>query len=81
MLSDPGDVQVRPGMEAGLEAISDACGQDVRETAVTFDTVAVTPEQHRSWLRSRPEDGPHRPLVACGTRITRPAEVVTRPRH
>ncbi|MFD9338789.1 hypothetical protein ACFWBF_31025 [Streptomyces sp. NPDC060028] len=54
MLPDPGDVQVRPGMKGGREAFTDPYAHDVRETAVTFDTVAVTPEQHRPWLRSPP---------------------------
>ncbi|MFJ8887840.1 GNAT family N-acetyltransferase [Streptomyces sp. NPDC102402] len=70
MVQIPAEVQVRPGVEADLAALTDICNHDVRETALTFDTVAFTPDQRLPWLRSHPEDGPHRLLVALdpGTR-------------
>ncbi|MFD9422401.1 GNAT family N-acetyltransferase [Streptomyces sp. NPDC060054] len=46
------EVQVRPGMEADLEALTDIYHHYVRETALTGDTVPLTPEQRRPWLRS-----------------------------
>ncbi|MGW6704180.1 N-acetyltransferase family protein [Streptomyces sp. NPDC054956] len=70
MPSDLEEVQVRPGTEADLEALTELYNHYVRETAVTFDTVAFTPEQRRPWLHSHPKDGPHRLLVAwTGDRI------------
>ncbi|MFB4423763.1 N-acetyltransferase family protein [Streptomyces sp. QL37] len=60
----PTEVQVRPGVEADLEALTDIYNHYVRETALTFDTAAFTPEERLPWLRSHPEDGPHRLLVA-----------------
>ncbi|WP_404959636.1 GNAT family N-acetyltransferase [Streptomyces sp. 147326] len=59
------EVQVRPGTEADLAALTDLYNHYVRETAVTFDTTEFTAEQRRPWLHSHPEDGPHRLLVAC----------------
>ncbi|MFD3437563.1 GNAT family N-acetyltransferase [Streptomyces sp. NPDC058685] len=58
------EVQVRPGSEADLVALTELYNHYIRETAVTFDTAPFTPEQRRPWLRSHPEDGPHRLLVA-----------------
>src|ERR1700732_3904552 len=58
------EVQVRAGTEADLAALTDIYNHFVRETAITFDTVAFTPEQRLPWLRSHPKDGPHRLLVA-----------------
>lgn len=62
------DTQVRPGTEGDLVALTDIYNHYVRETALTFDTVAFTPEQRLPWLRSHPEDGPHRLLVAQDVR-------------
>ncbi|PGH49904.1 GNAT family N-acetyltransferase [Streptomyces sp. Ru87] len=59
-----GEVQVRPGREGDLEALTDLYNHYIRETPVTFDTVPLTPEQRRPWLHSHPKDGPHRLLVA-----------------
>lgn len=61
-------------MEADLETLTDICNHDVRETVLTFDTVAFTPQERLPWLRSHPEDGPHRLLVALdpGTRENAP---------
>ncbi|MFD6278483.1 GNAT family N-acetyltransferase [Streptomyces sp. NPDC060209] len=64
MVQIPTELQVRPGMEADLKALTDIYNHYVRETALTFDTVAFTPEERLPWLRSHPEDGPHRLLVA-----------------
>lgn len=58
------EVQVRPGIEADLAALTDIYNHYVRETAITFDTVPFTPEERRPWLDSHPEDGPYRLLVA-----------------
>ncbi|WP_405491900.1 GNAT family N-acetyltransferase [Streptomyces sp. NBC_00096] len=70
MPPEPEEVQVRAGVEADLEALTDLYNHYVRETAVTFDTAAFTPEQRRPWLHSHPVDGPHRLLVAwIGDRI------------
>ncbi|WP_285565013.1 GNAT family N-acetyltransferase [Streptomyces sp. RTGN2] len=62
------DVQVRAGIESDLEALTDIYNHYVRETALTFDTVPFTPAQRLPWLRSHPEDGPHRLLVAQDVR-------------
>ena len=35
------EVQVRPGTEADLEALTDLYNHYIRETAVTFDTTAL----------------------------------------
>ncbi|MEU0371450.1 N-acetyltransferase family protein [Streptomyces sp. NPDC006283] len=69
------EVQVRAGTEADLEALTDIYNHYVRETPITFDTTVFTPEERRSWLRSHPEDGPHRLLVAQDVRFvdTNPA--------
>lgn len=60
--------QVRPGIESDLEALTDIYNHYVRETALTFDTVPFAPDQRLPWLRSHPEDGPHRLLVAQDVR-------------
>ncbi|WP_446038688.1 N-acetyltransferase family protein [Streptomyces sp. SID1121] len=60
----PTDVQVRAGTEADLGALTDIYNHFIHETAITFDTVAFTPEERLPWLRSHPVDGPHRLLVA-----------------
>jgi phosphinothricin acetyltransferase len=59
------DVQVRPGREEDLEALTELSNHYVRETPITFDLEPLTPEQRRPWLVSHPEDGPYRLLVAC----------------
>lgn len=64
MPSELEEVQVRPGIKADPEDLSDRCDDYVRETAVTFGTAAFTPEQRRPWLHSHHEDGPSRLLVA-----------------
>ncbi|MDT9697149.1 GNAT family N-acetyltransferase [Streptomyces sp. P17] len=58
------EVQVRPGVEADLEALTDIYNHYVRETPITFDTAVFTPEERRPWLLSHPEDGPYRLMVA-----------------
>ena len=58
------EVQVRPGVEGDLVALTDLYNHYVRETAVTFDTVPFTPAERRPWLLSHPVDGPHRLMVA-----------------
>ncbi|MFF3636470.1 GNAT family N-acetyltransferase [Streptomyces sp. NPDC002250] len=58
------EVQVRPGIEADLEALTEIYNHYVRETAITFDTAIFTAEERRPWLLSHPEDGPHRLMVA-----------------
>lgn len=64
MSHEPIEVQVRAATEADLEPLTELYNHYVRETAITFDTAAFTPEQRRPWLHSHPEDGPHRLLVA-----------------
>ncbi|MFD9316985.1 GNAT family N-acetyltransferase [Streptomyces sp. NPDC060053] len=64
MLSERTDVQVRPGVEDDLDALTSLYNHYVRETPITFDTVAFSPEERRPWLLSHPEDGPHRLMVA-----------------
>jgi phosphinothricin acetyltransferase len=58
------EVQVRPGFEDDLKALTDLYNHYVRETPITFDTAPFTPEERRPWLLSHPEDGPHRLRVA-----------------
>lgn len=65
MSSERTEVQVRPGVEADLEALTDLYNHYVRETPITFDTAAFTPEERRPWLLSHPEDGPYRLKVAA----------------
>ncbi|MDF6020466.1 GNAT family N-acetyltransferase [Streptomyces sp. JH34] len=74
MVQIPTELQVRPGVEADLEALTDIYNHYVRETALTFDTVTFTPQERLPWLRSHPQDGPHRLLVALdpGTRDDAP---------
>ncbi|MFJ3642545.1 GNAT family N-acetyltransferase [Streptomyces sp. NPDC090108] len=64
MASGRTEVQVRPGTEDDLGALTALYNHYVRETAITFDTVAFTPEERRPWLLSHPEDGPYRLMVA-----------------
>ncbi|MFF4690449.1 GNAT family N-acetyltransferase [Streptomyces sp. NPDC001307] len=58
------EVQVRPGVEGDLDALTAIYNHYVRETAITFDTAIFTPEERHPWLLSHPEDGPHRLKVA-----------------
>ncbi|MFF8192235.1 GNAT family N-acetyltransferase [Streptomyces bobili] len=67
MLSERTEVQVRPGSEGDLEALTDLYNHYVRETPITFDTAIFTPEERRPWLLSHPEDGPYRLMVATDT--------------
>ncbi|MFJ8593759.1 GNAT family N-acetyltransferase [Streptomyces sp. NPDC093598] len=64
MPSERTEVQVRPGVEGDLEALTALYNHYVRETAITFDTAIFTPEERRPWLLSHPEDGPYRLMVA-----------------
>ncbi|MDO0914172.1 N-acetyltransferase family protein [Streptomyces sp. DT2A-34] len=64
MPSERTEVQVRPGVEDDLEALTSIYNHYVRETPITFDTAVFTPEERRPWLLSHPEDGPHRLMVA-----------------
>ncbi|MEV5611867.1 N-acetyltransferase family protein [Streptomyces sp. NPDC052225] len=64
MSSELTEVQVRPGVEGDLAALTDLYNHYVRETPITFDTAVFTPEERRPWLLSHPEDGRHRLLVA-----------------
>ncbi|MDO0933888.1 N-acetyltransferase family protein [Streptomyces sp. DG2A-72] len=64
MSSERTEVQVRPGVESDLEALTDLYNHYVRETPITFDTAAFVPEERRPWLLSHPEDGPYRLMVA-----------------
>jgi phosphinothricin acetyltransferase len=67
MASQRAEVQVRPGTEADLDALTDIYNHYVRETAVTFDTAVFTSAERRPWLLSHPEDGPYRLMVATDT--------------
>ncbi|MFE2539380.1 GNAT family N-acetyltransferase [Actinacidiphila glaucinigra] len=67
-MSESVEVQVRPGGEEDLKALTDLYNHYVRETPVTFDLEPLSLEQRRPWLLSHPEDGPHRLLVARGTK-------------
>lgn len=65
MPSGTAEVQVRPGVEADLTALTALYNHYVRETPITFDTEPFTPKERRPWLLSHPEDGPHRLRVAA----------------
>jgi phosphinothricin acetyltransferase len=65
MVSERTEVQVRPGVEGDLDALTALYNHYVRETPITFDTAVFTPEERRPWLLSHPEDGPHRLMVAA----------------
>ncbi|MFM9448753.1 GNAT family N-acetyltransferase [Streptomyces acidiscabies] len=67
MVSEPTEVQVRPGVEADLAALTELYNHYVRETPITFDTAVFTVEERRPWLLSHPEDGPYRLMVATDT--------------
>ncbi|WP_460066617.1 N-acetyltransferase family protein [Streptomyces sp. YKOK-I1] len=67
MASEHAEVQVRPGVEGDLMALTDLYNHYVRETPITFDTAVFTPEERRPWLLSHPEDGPYRLKVAVDT--------------
>jgi phosphinothricin acetyltransferase len=71
------EVQVRAGTEADLGALTDLYNHYIHGTAITFDTVASTPEARLPWLRSHPEDGPYRLLVAQDIRSGRILGYVT----
>lgn len=64
MPPEPTEVQVRPGVEGDLDALTDLYNHYVRETSITFDTAVLTSRERRPWLLSHPEDGPHRLMVA-----------------
>ncbi|NBE54497.1 GNAT family N-acetyltransferase [Streptomyces boluensis] len=60
----PTEMQVRPGTDGDLNPLTDLYNHYIRETAVTFDTAPFRPDERLPWLRSHPEDGRHRLLVA-----------------
>ncbi|MDQ1046249.1 GNAT family N-acetyltransferase [Streptomyces sp. V4I2] len=64
MSSERIEVQVRPGVESDLTALTDIYNHYVLETPITFDTAVFAPEERRPWLLSHPEDGPYRLKVA-----------------
>ncbi|WP_328223297.1 GNAT family N-acetyltransferase [Streptomyces sp. NBC_00310] len=66
MSAESAEVQVRPGVETDLAALTDIYNHYVRETPITFDTAVFTPEERRPWLLSHLEDGRHRLMVAAG---------------
>ncbi|MHB9753219.1 GNAT family N-acetyltransferase [Streptomyces sp. BYX5S] len=66
-MSETTEVQVRPGVESDLEALTDLYNHYVRETPITFDTVVFAPEERRPWLLSHLEDERHPLLVATET--------------
>ena len=70
MPSQRAEVQVRPGVEGDLGALTDLYNHYVRETPITFDTAAFTAEERRPWLLSHPEDGPYRLMVATDMHST-----------
>jgi len=72
MPSELAEVQVRPGCEGDLPALTTLYNHYVRETPITFDTAPFTPEERRPWLLSHPIDGPHRLMVATGPDPGRP---------
>ncbi|KUL39144.1 GNAT family N-acetyltransferase [Streptomyces regalis] len=74
MPSERTEVQVRPGVESDLEALTGIYNHYVRETPITFDTAVFTPEERRPWLLSHPEDGPHRLMVAAESRPGRDSQ-------
>jgi phosphinothricin acetyltransferase len=59
------EVQVRPGREGDLRALTDIYNHYVRETPVSFDLEPLSLEQRRGWLLRHPEDGAYRLMVAC----------------
>jgi len=63
-MSDGMNVQVSPGTEDDLIALTDIYNHYIRETAITFDVTPLAPDERRPWLLLHPEDGPHRLLVA-----------------
>lgn len=65
MSTERTEVQVRPGVEGDLRALTDIYNHYVRETPITFDTTVFTPEERRPWLLSHPEDGPYLLKVAA----------------
>ncbi|MEU9986020.1 N-acetyltransferase family protein [Streptomyces sp. NPDC048045] len=67
MSTERTEVQVRPGVEEDLEALTALYNHYVRKTAITFDTAVFTAEERRPWLLSHPEDGPYRLMVATET--------------
>jgi len=68
MPSERTEVQVRPGVEDDLQALTNIYNHYVRETPITFDTAVFTPEERRPWLLSHPVDGPYRLMVAMAAR-------------
>ncbi|WP_438817622.1 GNAT family N-acetyltransferase [Streptomyces finlayi] len=65
------EVQVRAGVEADLEGLTDLYNHFISETSITFDVTPFTPEERRPWLLSHPEDGPYRLMVARDVRSAR----------
>lgn len=63
-MSDRMNVQVRPGKEDDLDALTAIYNHYIRKTPITFDVTPSPPMNMRPWLLSHPEDGPHRLLVA-----------------
>ena len=64
MSTESTEVQVSPGAEADLGALTDLYNHYVRETPITFDTAVFTPEKRRPWLLSHLKDARHPLLVA-----------------
>ncbi|MCX3058453.1 GNAT family N-acetyltransferase [Streptomyces beihaiensis] len=63
-MTEPTEVQVRPGVEGDLDALTDLYNHYVRETPITFDTSVFTAEERRPWLLSHLQDERHPLLVA-----------------
>ena len=63
-MTEGADILVRAAEDSDLGALTDLYNHYVRHSAITFDTVPLSPEQRRSWLLSHGKDGPYRLLVA-----------------
>jgi phosphinothricin acetyltransferase len=63
-MSERMEVQVSPGEEGDLTALTAIYNHYIRETPITFDVTPITPAERRPWLLSHPEDGPYRLMVA-----------------
>ena len=63
-MTEGSEVLVRAAEESDLAALTHLYNHYVRQSAITFDTVPLSPEQRRPWLLSHGKDGPYRLLVA-----------------
>lgn len=75
-MTEGAEVLVGAAEVSDLGDLTDLYNHYVRGSAITFDTVPLSPGQRRPWLLSHGKDGPYRLLVARERGVHAPGRVL-----